>query len=252
MLRHAAEVAALPEPPRDVLEAVLALARERHRHDRLAELVEVVPGAVRLDVRAGHLRDRVLRVVRLVAEEVEVRAARREVRRARLLLGGGARDDDRALRDAEHLAALGHLRVLPREELLARADRPFEHAAVLGEEVVGGRALRRRAAPAAQELEERIGRDGALSADGRAGQVLLEVEELELGRLPDQLGGLLGVGDAGELDDDLVAALLAKLGLRDAELVDAVPHDVDGAIEVVVGQLVTLGGTALSTTSRPP
>ena len=41
VLRDAAEVAALPQPPRDVLEAVLALARERHADDRLAELVEV-------------------------------------------------------------------------------------------------------------------------------------------------------------------------------------------------------------------
>ena len=45
VLGDAAEVAALPEPPCDVLEAVLTLPRERHRHDRLAELVEVVPGA---------------------------------------------------------------------------------------------------------------------------------------------------------------------------------------------------------------
>ena len=64
-------------------------------------------------------------------------------------------------------------------------------------------------------------------------EVLLEVEELELGGLPDQLGGLLGIRDARQLDDDLVRALLAELRLGDAELVDAVPHDVDGAIEVV-------------------
>ena len=44
VLRDAAEVAALPQPPRDVLEAVLALARELHADDRLAELVEVVTG----------------------------------------------------------------------------------------------------------------------------------------------------------------------------------------------------------------
>ena len=76
VLRDAAEVAALPQPPRDVLEAVLPLARELHADDRLAELVEVVAGARRLEVAAGHLGHRVLGVVRLVAEEVVVRPSR--------------------------------------------------------------------------------------------------------------------------------------------------------------------------------
>ena len=44
VLRDAAEVAALPQPSGDVLEAVLPLARELHADDRLAELVEVVAG----------------------------------------------------------------------------------------------------------------------------------------------------------------------------------------------------------------
>jgi hypothetical protein len=38
--------------------------------------------------------------------------------------------------------------------------------------------------------------------------------------------------DGGKLDHDLVRALLADLRLRDAELVDAVPHDVDGPVDV--------------------
>ena len=80
----------------------------------------------------------------------------------------------------------------------------------------------------------RDGGDRALGADRGPDEVLLEIEELELGGLPDQLGGLLRIGDAGELDDDLIVALLADLGLGDAELVDAVPHDVHRAIEVLV------------------
>ena len=46
-----------------------------------------------------------------------------------------------------------------------------------------------------------------------------------------------GILDAGKLDDDLVVALRPDLGLRDAELVDAVPHDLDRAVEVLVREL---------------
>ena len=60
----------------------------------------------------------------------------------------------------------------------------------------------------------------------------LEVVELELRRLADDLRGCLRVLDAGEVDDDLIGPLLADLGLAHAELVDAAPHDVDGAVEV--------------------
>ena len=47
-------------------------------------------------------------------------------------------------------------------------------------------------------------------------------------------------------------ALLADLGLGDAELVDAVPHDVDRAVEIVGVSSWPRGGCAWSTTSRPP
>ena len=66
---------------------------------------------------------------------------------------------------------------------------------------------------------------------------VLEVEELELRRRPDDLGRRLGILDAGQLDDDLVVALRPDLGLRDAELVDAVAHDLDGAVEVFLREL---------------
>ena len=64
----------------------------------------------------------------------------------------------------------------------------------------------------------------------RAGDVRLEVVELELGGLADDLRRLAGVVHAGELDHDLVLALLADLGLGDAELVDAAAHDRDRAL----------------------
>ena len=41
----------------------------------------------------------------------------------------------------------------------------------------------------------------------------------------------------GQLDRDLVVALRPDLGLGDAEPVDAVAHDLDGAVEVLLGQL---------------
>ena len=132
VLRDAAEVAALPQPPRDVLEAVLPLARELHADDRLAELVEVVAGARRLEVATRHLGNRVLGVVRLIAEEVVRRLAWRHVARAWLLGGRYARDDSGVARDAEHLAAGRHSRVLPREERFSGVRRPFQQASVLG------------------------------------------------------------------------------------------------------------------------
>ena len=46
--------------------------------------------------------------------------------------------------------------------------------------------------------------------------------------------------DAGELDHDLVRALLADLGLGDAEGVDALAHDRDRRVQVVRGELVAL------------
>jgi hypothetical protein len=47
--------------------------------------------------------------------------------------------------------------------------------------------------------------------------------------------------DAGQLDHDLVCALLADLGLGHTQLVDAAPHDCDRPVEVLRGQLVALG-----------
>ncbi len=77
----------------------------------------------------------------------------------------------------------------------------------------------------------------ALDRDRRARKRGLQVEELELRRLADDLRGGFRIADPGQLDDDLVGALLADLGLGDAEPVDAAPHDLDGPVEVFLRQL---------------
>jgi hypothetical protein len=76
--------------------------------------------------------------------------------------------------------------------------------------------------------------------DRRAGDVGLEVVELEDRGLADQRRSRPWIVDTGELDHDLVRALLPDLGLGDAELVDSVPHDLDRPVDVLGGQLVAL------------
>ena len=82
-----------------------------------------------------------------------------------------------------------------------------------------------------------LGHGVALRVPRGPDQVGLELVELELRGLADDLGGALGVLHARELDRDLVLALLADLGLGDAELVDPLADDRDRAVEVRVGQL---------------
>ena len=77
-------------------------------------------------------------------------------------------------------------------------------------------------------MRDRLLRD---RVDRRREEVVLELVELERGGRPDDRDRALLVEDARELDDDLVVALLAHLGLGHAELVDAVADDVLGAVE---------------------
>ena len=77
-----------------------------------------------------------------------------------------------------------------------------------------------------------------------AEDVLLPVVEEELGHLADLLLGALRVLDVGQPDGDLVAARALDLRLRDAELVDALAHDVDRAVDRILGHL-GLGGRRL-------
>ena len=67
--------------------------------------------------------------------------------------------------------------------------------------------------------------------------VRLEVEELELGGLAEDADHARGILDAGEIDHDLVVALLADLRLRNAEPVDSVAKDLDRAVEVFLGEV---------------
>ena len=89
-----------------------------------------------------------------------------------------------------------------------------------------------------QQAVQRRGLDRlAADGDGRPDERVLEIEELELRGRADDLGRCCGILDAGKLDDDLVVALRPDLGLRDAELVDAIPHDLDGTVEVLVREI---------------
>ena len=76
-------------------------------------------------------------------------------------------------------------------------------------------------------------------------EIALEVVELELGGLADQVGGALLVVDARELDDDLVAPLLADLGLGDAGRVDAVVDDRDRVVQAFLVDLLAFLGDGL-------
>ena len=85
---------------------------------------------------------------------------------------------------------------------------------------------------ARQELvEDTFGAAKPPEFDGGA-QVGLEVEELELRGLAEDADHAGGVLDAGEVDHDLIVALLANLRLRDAEPVDTVAEDLDRAVEI--------------------
>ena len=71
----------------------------------------------------------------------------------------------------------------------------------------------------------------------RRQRVGLPVVEVQLGRRADLALGARGVLDVGQPDRDQVAARRLDLGLGDAQLVDALAHDVDRAVERVLGDL---------------
>ena len=242
---------------RDRVEDLLALAGELHRHDGPALRVDVRARARKLQLTSGHLRDRVARVV-AVLQQVEAC-----LRRQRLAVGGQtvagrgfAADDHRVLgdgqdhpvlRDVLAEAACGRrlLHDLTREQELLRRRRPGLHDVLRVEEVplrrgaLGGQRLGRGRS---QKLVQRArsNRDLRQAADGGPDEIGLEVVELQHRRLADQLRRRSRIVDAGELDDDLVVALLPDLRLRDPELVDPLAHDVDRATEIFRRELVAL------------
>ena len=233
------EPAALSLVAGDLLESLRALAGELHQHDRLARpRVEVLPRPRQLEVPTRHLRD----LRRLVLEEVEVVLRREPLSGARaVLLSDAALDDDRPLRHREQPVPRRDLPVPLRERDLPRADRPAhellplrtEHVVRLGVTACGERLLAR------EEVEELRCRNRLARArvDRGRDEVGLEVEQLQLRGLADDRGRGRRILDARQLDRDLVVALGANLGLRDAELVDARAHDRDRPVEVLLRQL---------------
>ena len=188
----------------------------------------------------------------------------------------GARDDDGLRRHLQHLPALRHLAVVsssrpgcrssgrgaasavgppsgaityatvftffvflflpvPGRRRLRDRDRPEE-------DVPARRAVLRARLHRVQERVQALRRVDVQAArvDRRRLERRRQVVELELRGLADDRRRLRRVVHAGELDHDLVGALLADLRRRDAELVDAVPHDRDRAVEVARLELVPL------------
>ena len=150
-----------------------------------------------------------------------------------------ARHDRHALRHGEDPARRAELAGLL-QRLLLGSVRPGDDA--LGPRVDDVVGLRRVASRLRLNLGEQRVERGALdrlaaNRDRGPGQGLLEVEELELRGRSDDLGRRLRILHAGQLDHDLVVALRADLGLGDAELVDAAPHDLDRTFEVFLGEL---------------
>ena len=241
------ELAAVRDFVCDLGELVRAGVRELHRHDRLAGRgVEVLARAVELQVLAGHLRDGLARLDRLfaavVADQV-VRVARRICRAdARAdVLADPAAEDGRVGRNAEDAPPLrqrarfaGSLDRVRLEQLVLVADGPGAHLLLVVEEVPGRvrAVLDERLLAGEESVERLLGNREALCADRRGLEVRLQVEELELGRLAEDLDHLLRVLQPREVDHDLVVALCADLGLRDAQSIDAVAQDLDRAVEV--------------------
>ena len=241
VLRRLLQSAALVETLGDPLELLAPGSREVHEDDGALARVEVGARSGEHQIGARQLRNRLCLVLRVVLEEVPA-GRRRRPRAARAdARVGSARDDHGSLGHAEDgvflllaggrvdrrdVALLRRLRVVER---VLRDRRPGDQLlGLLVEEVPLARALVLDEALLAgeQRVDVRLRIRVAGDRLRRAGEIGFEVVELELGGLADQCRGCARVVDAGELDDDLVGALLANLGLRDAELVDAVPHDV--------------------------
>src|ERR671910_672513 len=247
------QLSALGDVPRDVVELLAAVVRELHEDNRALGLAEIVPGRVQLQVRARHLRDGLLLVLRIEAEEVVVvPRGRRLVDPRAVALADAAAEDDRLLRDSPDLEALrdrlpGARPVRLTDPLLGVLGTGNDFLRLRIDEVVlGDLAGLRPGLELLQELELVRGRDReAVLVARRVERVFVDVEEPELGGLADQLGGLVGVSDAWELDRDLVLALLPDLRLCDTERVDAVPDDLDREVEVLLGDLLALGRNRL-------
>ncbi len=234
MLRRLPELAPLVERSRDGLEHAVAVAVEGELHDRRAGLVEALAHPARVQILAGELGPVVEEVV---VDDGRVRAAgtAAPVRSPRLRVGAAAGEDHQAVRNLEDLLARKELRVAGGEQLGACVGRARDQVLLLAEE----EELRRLAGRLREPLdgrEQRVARRVRdrveVRVDRGAGEVRLEVVQLELRRLADQRRGLGRIVDAGELDHDLVRLLLADLGLGHARAVQALLHDRDRGVEI--------------------
>ena len=194
--------------------------------------VEVLPGTAQLEVGARHLRD----LRRVVVQQVPQPRGRRPDARADVVRG--TRDDDGARGYGEQLEPFRHLAaVLAQRHRLGRDRARGELFLRVEEPVLLRRSLCRKRLLTCEQRVHRVLRDwGAAGVDRGRCKIRLEVEELELRRLADDLRRGSGILDAGQLNRDLIVALLANLGLGDAEPVDAVAHDRDRAVEVGLRQ----------------
>ena len=238
-------LAALGDLLGDVLPDLAALGREVERDDRLPTaaraVVDVLLGV--LDVGA-HER-------RVVVEDVPARDV--VVLRGRAVGVLGAHDDRPRLDLDDLLVGRGLLLGLVGEEVGAVLLRPGDDLLVLRVQQVPG-AVRRGGVRVARralggELDGvverqrrrrvtrlRAARDAGVARVGlatRPHDVGLPVVEVQLGDLADLLFGALGVGDVRERDVDLVRPGTLDLRLGDAEVVDALAHDVDRAVDRV-------------------
>ena len=214
-------LASLRELARDVPELCPVL-RELHQHDRLAGWVEVLARPRELEVDALHLGDRLLRVLRLVLEEVVVDDARdRRARAGRADHCGlrGARDDDPVLRHA-HIADV--LRPPSLNFALFSADGLGRERAWRSTFFDFTSKTRHSLPPpswiddccACEQVVEPLVRDREAPRDRRRHEVALEVVELELRGLADQVTRAVDVGDACELHRDLVRCPAARRSAR--------------------------------------
>jgi len=254
----AAQGPALRLSPRYLVEDLLALAGELHQHHRSGLGIDVGarPGELQLITR--HLGNRVIREVLHVVVLEEVEPRRPAARHLSGAVRGHAADGDGVVRDGQDRPVLGHMLAkaaprlrfaddVAREELRARRRWPRLDDVLVVEEVplrslalvrehAGGR-IRQQVVEGPPRIRRGVEQT---AGHRRTDHVGLEVVELEHRRLANQRRRIVHVVNAGELDDDLVRALLPDLRLGHAELVDAVPHDVDRPTEIFRRELVAL------------
>ena len=182
-------------------------------------------------------------VLRLFGRELAAdagRTARDLFLNHRSAVDGPVQHDGEALAD---MFAGGHFK----QGRTARGERQADHRSVFIVESGAGvghfLAAQERGAVERQFGVGRfavLARHGIESDAGRQialGNVVADEVEGQIGGLLDELDGTVDVGQAGKLDEDAVALLLADIRFRHAELVDAAG---DGTQHLIHGQILRL------------